>query len=78
MKIIKEFEDPEYYGKRYRGCPLGVWNWGLGDDGEIYCKSNAFGDRGEDWHSIDYLSIVPPIKEMKKLVKEFGHLLVFL
>lgn len=83
MNIIKEFEDqeffclsevstPEYHGKY-------TWYWGLGDDGEIYYRCTRFSDP-ESWYKLKKhheVAALIGLKTMKKLVKQFGHLLVF-
>jgi hypothetical protein len=84
MKIIKEFEDddffahpkissPEYHG-RY------TWLWGLGDDGFIYYRSTRFShpDEWRELSSNERIAILVSLKTMKKLVNQFGHLLVFI
>ena len=84
MNIIKEFEDadffahpeissPEYHG-RY------TWYWGLGDDGQIYYRCTRFSDPNEWWnlHEAQEIAAIVRLKTMNKLVKQFGHLLVFL
>ena len=59
--------------------------FGLGDDGEVYyqyidygwqlCTGKLEPDR---WASLAELDFTLSMKEMKYIVKEFGHLLVFL
>ena len=84
MKILKEFEDKQYYhstGVR----PVGViqsdatWFWGLGEDGQLYYRfvPNDFPGK---WYSYQTHAEHLPmsIAQMKKIVSEFGHLLVFL
>lgn len=83
MKIVKSFDDFEYYNKVYDGPndpSKDRWTWGLGDDGEIYWQSSDELDPFK-WHLLKgagwtrhYLSL----RVMKRLVKEFEHLLVFL
>jgi len=84
MKIIKSFEDPEFFTKVYikydPNVKSGTWLWGLGDDGNIYCRCSNFSaptvwfKLGVSPVAINELSI----REMKRLIKEFDHLLVFL
>lgn len=87
MKIIKEIISQDYY-KNYLGdlnfeteeefeeaSKNGYWLWGLGADGDLYCKCSDFEDPN-DWYLYDVISC-PPLVEMKKIVKAFGHLLVF-
>ena len=77
MKIVKSFEDQKFFQRRYRGCNYkGGWFWGLGDDGELYCRCTQFDNNS--WHRFDELGIFDPtIEDMKRIVKEFGHLVVF-
>ncbi len=90
MKIVKFFDDFEFYDKTYEplnGVPNNpfrdYWRWGLGDDGELYwqCSDNIdpnkwywFGTDGTSGGIARRLSL----RDMKKIVKEFGHLLVFI
>jgi hypothetical protein len=79
MKIIKQFKDPEFYDKRYGPYAApGWWAWGLGDDGELYCQSTGFPDCGKEWHELRYSAFYPRLKDMKKIVKEFGNWLVWI
>lgn len=71
MKIVKEFQDDNYAEKN--GCR--IWYWGLGDDGNIYRRL----DDKDDWVDINgLLPIRTDLNDMKRIVKEFGHLLVWL
>jgi hypothetical protein len=70
MTIIKSFEDKDYaekYGYDH-------WYWGLGDDGNIYRRANE----AYSWVDMNALVLSLYLGDMKKLVKEFGHLVVFL
>jgi hypothetical protein len=83
MNIIKEFEDqeffclpemssPEYHG-RY------TWFWGLSSNGDIYFRCTRFTDPDE-WRELrasGQIAELVSLKTMKKLVKHFGHLLIF-
>ena len=52
------------------------WYWGLGDDGNLYCRGSYYSDR---WRLFNYgLGWDLTIKDMKKIVKQFGDLLPFL
>ena len=83
MKIVKQFEDPQFLQKVYHWrenlSAKDKWAWGLGDDGELYFRCSIFTDfaywfRFQDRSNVsNYLSI----KDMKRIVKEFGHLVVF-
>lgn len=84
MNIVKEFEDREFleimynwhdseYLKKY------FWYWGLGDDGELYCRCNHF--KNDDWikpgDSRGNFGELINLRTMKRIVKHFGHLVVF-
>lgn len=74
MKIVKSFEDQKFFQRRYRGCNYkGEWLWGFGDDGELYCRCTQFGH--DNWAALSELDLT--IEDMKRIVKEFGHLVVF-
>ena len=77
MKIVKSFEDQKFFQRRYRGSELsGEWLWGFGDDGELYCRCTQFGD--DRWRRFDEVGwFDPTMEDMKRIVKEFGHLVVF-
>ena len=74
MKIIKSFEDYSFL-KSAAGSPEDfVFTWGLGDDGYVYYKCSAYADPNE-WKVYGHML---PLKTMCKIVKEFGHLLVWM
>ena len=75
MKIVKSFKDPEFFRSRYGDDPDDTWEWGLGDDGELYYRCNKFA--GNDWHNMGYVNIIFTLRDMKRIVKQFGHLVVF-
>lgn len=83
MKIVKEFEDPEVLRLLYHWCAEedldgSYFFWGLGDNGELYCRSDRF--RQDNWFEIAAVSGFQGminLKIMKRIVKEFGHLVVF-
>ena len=85
MKIIKEFEDREYYRlpevrpKHKAIEPDATWFWGLGEDGYLYYRFVPTLYEGQ-WYSYQVPTGQLPmsIAQMKKIVKEFGHLLVWL
>jgi hypothetical protein len=73
MKIIKEFQDHDFLKSAVDTPEDHIWIWGLGDDGWVYYKSNAYDL--DQWSIYGYsLSL----RTMKKIVKEFGHLVVFI
>ena len=79
MKIIKSFEDLEFFKRRYRGEtvePEDTWAWGLAEDGSLWYLNTLVDKR---WHSAENIpNLALSIKEMKRIVKEFGHLLVWM
>jgi hypothetical protein len=85
MKIIKQFEDREYYRlpgvkpKHKEVEPNATWFWGLGENGYLYYRFIPMSDP-DQWFAYqnhaDYLPM--SVAQMKKIVNEFGHLLVFL
>ena len=90
MKIIKSYDDPEFFQKTIKmyksdtyssyTAKGNIWKWGLGDDGKLYCQCSDFAD-SENWHSLGICPTaadVLSISDMKKIIKEFGHLLVWL
>jgi hypothetical protein len=83
VKIVKEIEDHDFFCNpqistpEYRGRY--TWYWGLGDNGRIYYRCTRFA-APDEWHSLqDNTGVAAEVslKTMKKLVKQFGHLLVF-
>ncbi len=68
MKIVKSFIDPE---KTF-------WEWGLGEDGNLYGRNSS-------WHHKKFVMVdqlvspwCPNLKQMDRIVKEFGHFLLWL
>jgi hypothetical protein len=82
MKIVKQFEDPDFYNrlsKNYEDI-YHKWIWGLGNDGELYFLSEGL--TFHNWISYrkcvkEGTEIFLSFQDMKKLVKEFGHLIIF-
>ena len=80
MKIIKSFPDHEFINDRVENVDgsKSEWYWGFGDDGGLYYRTTEH-NLPEQWSAVDYtLGYDIRLKDMKKLVKEFGHLLVWL
>jgi len=80
MKIIKQFQDDELFERKYsrKSHPNGVWLWGLSENGELCFYCSVYGM--PQWMAYSS-ALGPPIlslKEMMKIVKEFGHLMAFL
>ena len=81
MKIIKSFPDHDFINSRLENKDghFDEWYWGLGNDGELYYRTTENELHPDQWYAVDYtLSYDIRLKDMKKLVKEFGHLLVWL
>lgn len=81
MKIVKEINDNEWAKKRsfVMSSPLNIpcWSWGFGNDGLLYCKGLITGYSFTEWIPYHKTGISITLSEMKKIVKEFGHLIVF-
>lgn len=83
MKIIKSFDDFEFFDKVVGGSndpQRDMWTWGLGDDGELYFQWTEASDSFA-WRSFENATAAHrhlSLRVMKRLVKNFGHLLVFL
>lgn len=78
MKIVKQFQDDEYLREHYHHRdtpPEYYWLWGLGQDGEVYYQTHNNGY----WVRLDQSLGKLPVRlhTMVKIVKEFGHLAVF-
>ena len=88
MKIIKEFEDHDFFERHYyisydnEELKKSYWRWGLGDDGELYYQSYASNLPGKWYNYPDARcyteNLLVNFDEMKRIVKEFGHLVVFI
>ena len=86
MKIIKQFDDFEFferhYGMDYSDDELGksFWRWGLGNDGELYYQNNARDSNPKKWLAYPDeaygMELLLTFSEMRRLVKEFGHLVI--
>jgi hypothetical protein len=83
MKIVKSFEDNIHAEAVKRKTMLNdsyhvQWFWGLGMDGNLYCKCPTF-STSKDWilASDMYHSPSPGLASMKKIIDRFGHLLAF-
>lgn len=76
MKIVKSFNI-------HRPGALSV-EWGLSDEGRLYFRYfNPYVERNltKEWsdYETEYRTNPPfvPFRDMRKIVKEFGHLIVF-
>jgi hypothetical protein len=89
MKIIKSFEDPEYFESYYNFHGIGIsetipktigrWYWGLGADGEIYYHSTV-NCKKDVWYeavSQNYNKL-NSLKTIIKITHEFEEILAFL
>lgn len=83
MNIVKEFEDQDFFQHPKLSTPeyhlRYTWYWGLSDDGNLYYRCTRFSNPDE-WRELASSEQIAPLvslKTMKKLVKQFGHLLVF-
>lgn len=83
VKIVKEFEDQEFFCHSELSSPeyhnKYTWFWGLGEDGNIYYRCTRFVDP-DQWDKLNRypsIAVLVSLKTMKKLVKQFGHLVVF-
>jgi hypothetical protein len=73
MKIVKEVRDDEYAVREHRTD----WYWGLGDDGQIYRRCDSTDNQWSDINA-GMFPVNLNLRDMKLIVKEFGHLLVWL
>ena len=81
MKIIKQFEHPEFFKRSYKHHK-GTWIWGLGDDGRLYYKKyttfTPLTFKDEWCHYPNYSTSPVRFEDMIIIVKKFGHLLTFI
>jgi len=74
IKIIKEFEDPEFAHNRYGDSKI-KWSWGLGEDGQIYYNSSYYGR----WIILsDMFPVKLSLRDMKRLVNAFDKYMIWL
>jgi hypothetical protein len=85
VNIVKEFKDPEFLAVLYNWCSNeqlfgSNFHWGLGEDGELYCRCDLFIE-GKNWikphTSRNNFGELINLKVMKRIVKQFGHLVIF-
>lgn len=91
MKIVKFFEDEDFFEKYHNDQGIqddaykqkGHWYWGLSDDGDLCYHSSVY-HHTEQWIIFNSnekhykVASKLSLKDMKKIVKEFGHLLVWI
>lgn len=77
MKIIKAFDDNQYARSisQFWTQKTPYLVWGLGDDGELYCKCCMVGAVYEKWAKPEFYI---PLRQMKKIIAKFDHLLPFI
>lgn len=75
MKILKSFKTDEHI----MSCHSGQTEWGLNDSGDL-CARCTIKDcrRSEYWQKNPLLLNGLSISEMKRIVDNFHHLLVFI
>lgn len=84
MNIVKEFDDQDFFRHTEISSPeyhdKYTWYWGFGDDGNLYYRCTRFEDPDRWWdlNKSGEVAALVGLKTMKKMVKEFGHLLVFI
>jgi hypothetical protein len=89
MKIIKHFSDPIYAAKYAEliGIEFKSWHWGLSDSGDLYFKSQEWSEDNpsqfkfheeDGWIPTNIVEINFSIYDMKRIVKAFGHLVLFI
>jgi hypothetical protein len=84
VRVVKSFEDPEFLKAIYgwvsdKEVEKDHFYWGLGDDGGLYLSCSRFRDN-DYWHKLEAISNIEDhlsIRVMKRIVKEFGHLVIF-
>jgi len=84
ITIVKQFEDPVFLRLMYswvseKDLENDHFYWGLSDGGELYLKCTRFSGT-YPWHKSCDVSDVGrnmSLKLMKRIVKEFGHLVIF-
>jgi hypothetical protein len=68
-KILKEFEDPQFAEYQYRFEKIiPQWFWGLGDDGELYCKCSRWHSL-EGWYKLSGVTL--NIYDMRRILDKF-------
>ena len=86
MKIVKEFDHLDFFERHHylayddEELKTGYWRWGLGENGELYCQCSTF-DRPNGWYLYEEKcyegQFYVLFSDMRRIVKEFGHLVVF-
>jgi len=90
MKIVKSFEDEEFFEKYHNDQGFeddaykqkGHWYWGLNNDGHLCYHSSVY-QNTDEWIIFNSPNNVKAamklsIRDMKRIIKEFGHLLVWI
>ena len=80
MKIIKYFEDFEFYCKYFdkpHNVLINKWEWGLSQDCNLYCRCSEMPNWG--WFSYNEIEgYKVNLWDMKKIVDNFSYLLIVL
>ncbi len=79
MKIIKSFEDYDFYESTCDPVDGHTWYWGLSDDGQIYCTCTEF-NKYPSFYKYKEITghRITSIKTMQKIIKNFGDLIPFI
>lgn len=84
MNIVKQFDDHEFFERHFylsytdEELKKGFWRWGLGDDGELYFQTSAYDTNWYPYPEEAYSDkLLVTFDDMRKIVKQFGHLVVF-
>ena len=76
MNIVKQFHHDTFVTKVYDTVE-GWWIWGLGEDGKLYFQHSERSNIVWAPFAGSNLTYWLSIKDMEKIAKEFGHLLIF-
>ena len=64
--------------KRSPQYPSANWTWGLGEDGNLYGRGTISGySYDKSFQLYELIGFGISLGEMKRIVKEFGHLVIF-
>lgn len=89
IKIIKFFQSNEYAINRHNNYKNDIFNgpfedhdpfldWGLSSNGDLCCRGYFAYCSYPNWIQYEHCLFSISIQEMKKIINEFGHLLVFI
>jgi hypothetical protein len=84
IQIVKSFESNQYasimhdrWGRTYNPPFNPFLEWGLASHGELCCRGRFGPCNYPEWVPYESVCFGISVGEMKKIVKEFGHLIVF-